>query len=226
MKTHSIIRGLGALSLMAGLAGCSDSLNVEGTGAARVLLQRANDGSVFPAAPQGSPSATRSVSPDTVQSLMVTVTAVEFFHASTDTSGSGWTSLQFNAPVQVNLMALSTNQDSAFVLAMGRAEAGAYSKVRLVISNPKIRFRGAINFGAAGTVQGNTDYAVQLDASGSSSGSTTIDVNLSLLLSLGINGTGNGTSDVHLEFGAASSLSSVSMTSSGTLAMSAVFSQN
>jgi len=220
MKTHSLIRALGALTLVAGLAGCSDSLNVEGAGAARVLLNRAADGSTFPA-PQGAPGATRSVSPDTVQSLTVTVTAVEFFHAATDTSGSGWTSLQFNAPVQVNLMALSTNSDSAFVLAMGRAAAGAYSKVRLVVTNPKIRFDGAISFGTIGTVQGNTDYAIQLGTSGS----TNIDISLSLLLSLGIGSSGNETSDVHLEFAAASSLSSVTMTSSGSLQMSAVFAE-
>jgi hypothetical protein len=220
MKTHSITRALGALTLVAGLAGCNDALNVEGTGAARVLLNRASDGS-FPSAPapQGAPGATRSVSPDTVQSLYVTVTAVEFFHAATDTSGSGWTAMEFKAPVQVNLMALSTNRDSAFVVAMGRAAAGAYSKVRLVVTNPKIRFRGDISFGTAGTVQGNTDYAVQLGTSGS----TTIDINLSLLLQLGISGSSNETSDVRLEFAAASSCSSVTMTSTGSLAMSAVF---
>jgi len=100
MKKH-IARGIAAMTLALAVGACSDTLSLDAAGDVAMQIQRMSPG-LF-GAPQGSPAAERSVSPDTVSSFKVTVTSIQFLHSGDSESGT-WTTMRLNAPVTIDLM--------------------------------------------------------------------------------------------------------------------------
>jgi hypothetical protein len=106
MKTH-IARGVAAMTLALVVGACSDTLNLDAAGDVAMQIQRMSPG-LF-GAPQGSPAAERSVSPDTVSSFKVTITAIQFLHSGDSESGT-WTTMRLDAPVTIDLMGAPSAQ--------------------------------------------------------------------------------------------------------------------
>lgn len=199
---------------LASLAACGSTLGIDATGNLAMTLQRAdsNSSSLFPAAPDTS-AQTRSVSPDTVSSFRLTITSVAMLHSAFDSSHAGqWTTVQLRSPVTVDLMGLPS--DSGRIFARGTIEAGNYVRVRLIVAQPEIRFKGSVGFGVGSLLQGNTDYAVSLQ--GQSSGiESSANVQVSGSASAGSQG------ELHLVFDQNASLGSVSIGSDGSVTLTA-----
>lgn len=194
-------------------AACTESLSLEGTGQARILMQRES-------APllQQSPSWTEdseqvAVAPDTVASLLVTVTSVQFLRLGvTDTSDASpaWTTVHLASPVTIDLMALSG--DSSLLITQGSVAAGAYGRVRLFVTNPRIVFKGDITIGVARVFQGGVEYAVEIP----SGGQTGIKTDISFEVEA------NATSDAHLVFNEGATFANVAATGNGRVVLAPV----
>jgi hypothetical protein len=209
IKTFAVAWTLAAMT-----AACSSelSLDASATGEARLLMARDASPSEA-AAPAESPAGTYSVPQDTVESFVVTVTAVEFLAAgATDTSAtsSAWTRVDAGSAFDLDLMSLSTG--SAQLVASGDVEAGAYARVRLRITNPRIRFKGDVSFGAGETLQGGTDIAVVIPSV----------AQVGLQASLNFTVEANTSNEVTLVFESARSLGQVTITGAGQVMMSPV----
>lgn len=160
-----------------------------------------------------------SVQPDTVASLKVTVTAIEFLRAgAADTSdgSSAWTRVSLAAPVQIDLMALPTDTTSALVIASGSVAAGSYSRVRLFVTNPRITFKGGLQFGVGVALLGGVEYQVTIPSVAQTGIKTTA--------SFTVTATANGgtTEDVNLSFNQASTLANVTVTGTGQVILAPV----
>jgi hypothetical protein len=212
VKTKTkILRGVAAMSLSFVFNACADMLSVDAAGDVAMQIQRMSP-SLFPA-PQGSPSQGRSVQPDTVESFTMVVTSIQFLHSGDSESGT-WTTMRLNAPVTLDLMAAPSENQAALTFAAGQVEAGSYSRVRLVVSNPRISFKGDVSFGIGGTLQGGVNYSVDLAGEGSD-----IEVDASLEVAA------DSRSSVQLLFNQAATLSSVSVVGSSTVQLAAVIEQ-
>lgn len=221
MTTHRLTyRSLAALALATVVAACNDTLSVGATGDVQVDLQKMSPAASLigfnqqpdTAAPQ------RSMQPDTVASLKVTVTAVEFLRADSDTSdtSAAWTRVQLSAPVTVDLMALPSASDSSFLIASGSVAVGTYTRLRMFVSNPTIRFTGSVSFGASGTLQGGVDYAVTIPSAAQTGIKTQASVTVQA------SSSGATTAQVHLLFDQNSTLGNVAVTGTGTVMLSPV----
>ena len=209
MKTLSLL----ALVSLAACGGAN--LGIDATGNLAMTLQRADSSSssLFPASPDTSAS-TRSVSPDTVSSFRVTVTSVAMLHSAFDSSHAGqWTTVQLRAPVTVDLMALPA--DSGRIFARGTIEAGNYVRVRLIVAQPEIRFKGSVGFGVGTLLQGNTDYAVSLQGQ---------QAGIESAANVQVSGSASSSSqgELHLVFDQNASLGSVSIGGDGSVMLSAL----
>lgn len=212
---------LGAL-MLAALAACSDTLGLNATGEVRLALGKLSDPLVaFP--PSNDTAATqRAVMPDTVASFKVTVTAIQLLEAGSDSSDAspGWTNVQLSAPIDVDLMALPSGSDS--LIATGHVAAGSYSMVRLFVTNPRIRFKGAVDFGLGGILQGGVDYTVTIPSAAQSgikvAGGVTVQANASA--------SSSASNQVNLAFDQRATLGNVTFTGSGTIIVQAVLRSN
>jgi hypothetical protein len=206
-----MIRGLAALGLTVSLAACSESLNLDAAGQLDMTMQRAGSSLFAPASDQGSASSTRAVSPDTVSAFIVTVTSIEVQHSASDSANGGaWTTVHLASPVRINLMTYGTGDDSARAFARGNVEAGDYVRVRLTLANPSIRFKGDLSFGVGSTLQGNTDYAIELPQNGTIEMAADAQVDA------------NTSDSIHLVFNPGASLGTVSLSGTGEVLLSAV----
>lgn len=219
MRTQRSYRlGLVPAALAVALtAGCNESVGVNGelTGAVRVLMQRAT--SAPAATPDAAPQYGQAVPEDTVSSFKVTVTAVECLQAgASDTSdnSSAWTRLTLSAPIEIDLMALPTESQTALVIASGRVTAGSYTRVRLRVTNPRIRFKGSIDFGLGGILQGGVDYNVIIPS--------VAEAGLKAAATVTVQSNDGAQADIGLVFDAAASLGTVEVTGTGQVMMSAV----
>ena len=215
MKSKLPLYAVAWLGLVS-LAACGSTLGIDATGNLAMTLQRADSGSsgLFPAAPDSS-AQTRSVSPDTVSSFRVTITSVAMLHSAFDSAHAGqWTTVQLRSPVTVDLMAQPT--DSGRIFARGTVEAGNYVRVRLIVAQPEIRFKGSIGFGVGSLLQGNTDYGVALQ--GGQSAGIESSANVQVTGSASANSSG----ELHLVFDQNASLGSVSIGSDGSVMLTAV----
>lgn len=165
---------------------------------------------------QDSAQGGRAVPPDTVASLKVEVTAIEFHRADAADSSDGWMRLDFAAPVQVDLMALPDSGRSPLVIASGKIAAGTYNQVRLFVTNPEIVFKGAIQLGAGPTFQAGVQYSVTIP----SVDQTGIKTDASFTVTAST--SGGATADVGLLFDAGSSLANVAVTGTGKVMLSPV----
>ena len=220
--TRWIYPSLGALALvtaLTALTACNSTLGLDVAGDVKLALAKMNNPIIgFPPSQPDTAVPQRSVQPDTVSSFHVTVTAVQFLRTGSDTSSGspGWTTMQLNAPVDVDLMALPAQSDSSSIIAAGRLQAGTYAKVRLLITNPRIRFKGTIGFGVGSTLQGGVDYAVTIPSGAQSD--LTADATISV--AAGSSGT------AHLVFDQNATLGNVMVTGTGTVMLQTVLHGN
>lgn len=208
MKRHLILSA--ALSLLSTVAACSDTLSLDGMGEAAVSMTRAGESAIPFSSSEGG-SGTRSVSSDTVRSFFVTVVAVEFQSQDALAGDSGWTRMDLDQSVRVDLMSLPEEGTTARVIAEGHIAAGSYRAVRLVISNPSIVFKGDVSFGLGQTARGGVSYNVELPG-----GDMAIEATAMVRVESGSSNAG-AESTAELEFDAASSLSSVALQSGGSV---------
>lgn len=203
-----------ALGIISTATACTDTLSLDGTGEAAVSMVRSSESPFTFNSSEGS--ASRSVSSDTVQSFFVTVVAVEFQSAGSLGGDSGWTRLDMDHAVRIDLMSLPEEGTTARIIAEGNVAAGSYRAVRLVISNPTIAFKGDISFGVGSMVEGGVNYSVEMPQ-----GETAIEA--TALFSVEARSDSEGTrANVNLEFDAASSLAAVALSTTGTVLISPV----
>lgn len=215
MNTSKLWKAAMTLSTAATLAACADSLSLSGTGEAAITMARDTSGPITFASQDGS--ASRSVSSDTVESFMVTVTAVQFLEAGANASDeSGWTTVDIGHSSRINLMALPAEGAMAQLIAEGSVAAGSYRRVRLVVSSPTIQFKGDIALGVGTVLEGGVNYDVQLGSL-----SNTIEANASFEVQARSD-SGSTRTSVDLVFDAGASLSSVSLSGSGDVIILAV----
>ena len=213
MNRLTMIRGLSALGFALAFNACAESLSLDATGELAMTMQRAGSGLL---APQQSESQNRAVAPDTVDAFFVTVAAVQVQHSHGDSASAGtWSTMQLRTPVRVNLMALGTSDDSARVIARGRVEGGSYARVRLILTNPTIRFKGDVSFGLGSILQGGVDYGVEL------AGGQEIEIEAAVDIEAGA----SSESAVALVFDQDASLGSVSVTGAGQVLLAAVIAE-
>ena len=209
MDRQTMIRGLSALGFALAFNACAESLSLDATGELAMTLQRTGSSLLQP---QQTESQNRAVAPDTVDAFFVTVAAVQVQHSASDSAQAGsWTTMQLRTPVRVNLMALGSSDDSARVIARGRVEGGSYARVRLILTNPTIRFKGDVSFGLGNVLQGGVNYGVEL------AGGQEVDIEAAVDIEAGA----SSESVVHLVFDQAACLGSVAITSTGQVLLSA-----
>lgn len=151
------------------------------------------------------------ISPDTVASLIIRVTDIEFLPAEqegNEEDDGAWIRLALPDTVELDLMTLPTEGESPVVIASGAVPEGDYSNVRLFVDGATIEFNGPISLGAAFTFDGGVAHDVTIpsgaetglktDASFSVTADAQGNVNdVNLLFSTGstfqnVNGTGTG----------------------------------
>ena len=141
---HNGTRLLLPLLATAALAACGDGTGSERADV-RVLMSRgAATASVMAAAQVNGDALTDRVALSAIDSLSVTVTAVEALRPeSTDTVAAdsagkgkrGWVTIDLPAPLAVNLLGLPTDTTGGFQLVRGTLLPGTYSRVRLVVAD-------------------------------------------------------------------------------------------
>ena len=154
------------------------------------------------------------VDPDTVETLTVRVTTIEFLPQGTADDGA-WVALELGDPVLLDLMALPTEDASPLVIASGSVEVGTYGNVRVFIDSASIRFKGPIALGSAITFDGGVDHLVDIP-SGTETG---IKTDASFTVEADADGNVN---DVSLLFSTGSTFQNVTATGNSMVIMSPV----
>lgn len=205
IKTFAVAWVLAAMT-----AACSSELSLDASaaGEARILMSRSDAPAT--SEPSDTIAGARSVDEDTVQSLKVTVVAVEFLAAGDSSGNGGWVSVNTGSSFDLDLMSLSTG--TARLIAQGSVAAGAYTRVRLRVTNPRITFKGDVSFGAGGIIEGGSETAIVIPSSQ--------QVGLEAGASFTIEAS--TTSDVALVFECARTLGQVAVTGTGQVIMSPV----
>jgi Domain of unknown function (DUF4382) len=217
-----------SLALAAGVAlGCKGSSDVA-LAPVQVRLSMA-DGIVASAtAPLLSASVNGvlvSVSPDTVASLFVTISEIAFLPADapdetdeTEAAGPAWQTLTLDDPVTLDLMALPTAEEGEpIAIAAGKVLPGSYHKVRLLVSEGEIVFRGPLSHGNgnAASFEGGETYPVTIP-SGAQTGLKT-DV------SFDVTDAGDGTGNtVDIVFVPGTTFQNVAVTGNGRIMLAPV----
>jgi hypothetical protein len=158
------------------------------------------------------------VSKDTVLSLTVEVTEIQFLpkEAEAQAGDDGvWISLSLAQPVPLDLMTLPTEGQSPLVIASGEVPVGSYGDVRLFVENAQIVFKGDINLGVAFGFEGGVAYPVEIP-SGPETGIKT-DAEFSVTA----DAEGN-VNDVHLLFSPTATFLNVSGTGTGEVILAPV----
>lgn len=138
-------------SVTAILVGCADTTGTNGAVPTRVTLSAAAP-TMFQvtAVPGADGAAMALVSPDEVDSLMVTIERVEVLAiadtADTATAGDGqWIEVPTVAPTAIDLLALPSAEEDGVTLAAGDLDPGDYGSVRLFISSAQIWFNTEVS---------------------------------------------------------------------------------
>ncbi len=217
MKTPRIAGA--AIAAVAFALACSDSTGVE-TGTVNVTLQQTGD-AVMQIVDGWYASVTGtqiSLDPDTVVSLTITVTELEFLvGASGDgvSDNTSWTGFELPTPVDVDLMALPTEGVSPLVIAAGNIPVGDYRHVRLYVSDATIEFKGPIEIGQAQVFDGGIAHLVVIP-SVEQTGITT-DVTFTV-----VPDDGNDPTDVHLLFSPDATMANVTANGMGNVMLTPI----
>lgn len=211
---------LSVLGLCAVVAACELGSNVEDFD---VTMQQTDDvltqavGSWY-ASVTGGTSAAAAVDPDTVESLVVRVTEIQFLPAENEANEEdegAWMSLGLDEPVLLNLVTLPTEGESPLVIASGAVDVGDYNNVRLFTDSAAIVFKGPIDLGAAFSYESGTVYQVTIP-SGPETGLKT-DVSFSVA-----EGEGGEPNAVNLLFSSTATFTNVTGTGTGAVILAPV----
>jgi hypothetical protein len=160
--------------------------------------------------------AAAAISPDTVLSLEVTFTEVAFLPVGEDEEGAGgWQTITLDAPVTLDLMALPTEEEGSVVIAAGSLAVGTYQKVRLMVGDGEIVFKGPLTLGTAITYEGGEPYAVTVP----SGDQTGLKTDLSFEVTAGENAEANA---AYIVFAAGATFQNVSATGVGGVTLAPV----
>lgn len=209
-------RILMAAASLVTLAACTESLSLEGMGAAALHMAR-TEGSPMLVQSTEPASEPQAVSSDTVESFEVTITSIQFLRADAEESdASGWTTLNFDEGTRVDLMALPEEGIAATLIAEGSVQAGSYRAVRLFVSNPTMVFKGDISFGLGNTLEGGVEYEVTIPSAAQSGLKVFVE------FAVEASSEGGAQTDVNLVFDSALSLTNVTATGTGRVIVNPV----
>lgn len=220
MHTNIIKRLTGAVLVAAFVVGCSDG-GPEATGDVDITMQQtdavlAQVVGGWSASIVSAGASAAMIEPDTVETLTIRVTAIQFLPQGGDEEEDGsWVTLDLNEPVLLDLMALPTEGESPLVIASGEVEVGTYANVRLFTDSASIRFKGPIELGAAASFEAGVDHLVEIP-SGTQTG---INTNLTFTVEADAEGNLN---DVSLLFSSGSTFQNVSATGTGRVMLTPV----
>lgn len=154
----------------------------------------------------GTGSAGAAISKDTVSTLVVRITRIEFLPKESEpreAEANVWISLELSAPVSLDLMNLPREGSSPLMIASGTVPVGNYGDVRFFTDSAAIRFKGPIDLGVGFRFEGNTTYQVTIPSVAQTGIKTDAeftveaDTDVNLLFSptatfLNVTGTGTG----------------------------------
>jgi hypothetical protein len=215
-----IRKHLPALALCVAMAACADQAGMENVD---VTMQQ-TDGmltqavSGWYASVTGGSSTAAAIDPDTVESLTITITDVEFLpvqNAAAEGDAGAWMPLELPQPVELDLMSLPTESESPLAIVSGAVDVGQYANVRLFTSSASIVFKGPIDLGEAGEFEGGTPYDVSIP-SGEQTG---IKTDASFNVEADAEGNIN---DVYLLFSPGSTFQNVTGTGTGEVILAPV----
>lgn len=206
---------LGLLTLT--LAACENG-TAPSNGTVRVTMNRQVASSSALHASMLGGAGFASVPLSAVDSILVTLTAVEALRASadtatTDTTGlDGWVRIELTAPQQVDLMRLPTDTAGGLQLARGQLPEGDYGSLRLRFSDAFITFNREVSVGAQ-TYPARQRITLEIP-SGRNTGIKVPSASFRV--------EADTTASVRVGFDAASSVAKVTATGSGRVKMSPV----
>jgi hypothetical protein len=196
-----------ALGLVVPLTACED---IVGPGKGSLSVRMSREDAATAAALIAADLVDASVGPvalEAVQSIDVTITAIQVQPEGADDDGGPWVTLDLTAPASVNLLALPTESGTGLLVATDEVEAGAYGHLRLLFSDPTITFNQDVTLGA-NTYTAGTAYPLTIP----SGAQTGIKLELG-----GIEVPEGGAAEVELVFDAALSVDNVLATGAGIL---------
>ncbi|HEY8468418.1 MAG TPA: DUF4382 domain-containing protein [Longimicrobiales bacterium] len=196
-----------ALGLAVPLTACED---VTGPGKGSLSIRMSRDDAAPAAALVAADLVEASLGPvalEAIQSIDVTISAIQVQPAGADDDGGPWVTLDLTAPTSVNLLALPTGSGTGLLVATDEVEAGAYGHLRLLFSDATITFNQDVTLGA-NTYTAGTPYPLTIP----SGAQTGIKLELG-----GIEVPEGGAAEVELVFDAALSVGNVLVTGSGIL---------
>jgi hypothetical protein len=196
-----------ALGLALPLTACKD-ITGPGEGSLVVRMRRADAGPA--AALIAADLVHASMGPvalETIQSVDVTISAIQVQPEGADDDGGPWITLALTAPTSVDLLALPTEGGTGLLVASDEVEAGKYGHLRLLFNDAAITFSQDVTFGET-TYTAGTAYPLTIP----SGAQTGIKVELG-----GIEVPEGGAAEVELVFDAALSVGNVLVTGAGIL---------
>lgn len=164
MTSPRTLRPIALAATLAFAVGCADSTGLNDTGSVSVTLQQVSDAQPVDGWYASLVGAAGSLDPDTVVSLTVTVTELEFLvgAAGDGITNTSWTGITLPVPVSIDLMALPVEGESPLVIAAGSVPVGEYRHVRLYVSDATIEFAGPIVIGEAHTFDADVAHPVEI----------------------------------------------------------------
>lgn len=165
MQLSALKHVVAGIALCGGVVACSDSGPTMAPSETRLSIADAVQARATAAGWFADVAGTAAaIAPDTVASLVVTITGVAYLpaDATDETVESAWQSLTLETPATLDLMALPTESSGSIAIASGLVPAGAYRKVRLLTTGGEIVFKGPISLGGAITFDGGTPYTVTI----------------------------------------------------------------
>jgi len=212
-----------AVLITALTAACGDG-GPEATGDVEVTLQQsaaivAQVVSDWSASIVSGDASMTLIEPDTVESLTVRVTTIQFLPQGRDETDDGsWVTLALGTPVLLDLMELPAEGESPLVIVSGTVEVGTYGHVRLYTDSAAIQFKGPISLGAASDFDGGVDYQVEIP----SVEQTGINTDVSFTVEADADGIVN---EVNLLFDTGSTFQNVAATGTGMVMLTPVINE-
>ena len=216
-KRMRLVGVMAALSAAGGMACSSESEPGMAPSEARIsIADEISAGAAAPLLYASINGVLVAVSPDTVESLEIEFTEIAYLPIGSDEEAEGeWQTLVLDEPVTLDLMALPTEAEGSIVIGSGTVAVGSYRKVRLMVGEGEIVFKGPLAIGNAQTFDGGTPYPVTIP-SGEQSG---LKTDVSFEVTAGEDGTANA---AQIVFEPGTTFQNVTVTGNGQVILSPV----
>jgi hypothetical protein len=148
---------------LSAVAACNDSIAPGEMALVEIRLQQ----TAFPVLDPDFVDTTLVVDRGAASRLNVVVRDVQFLpadQAGNEADPTAWIPLGLTIPVMVDLAGLPTEDFSSLLLTTGEVEAGAYSNVRLLVSDASIAFGAEVDLGVLFAFQLDSTYVVDVPA--------------------------------------------------------------